>query len=220
MNYRRTLCFITVALLVAACSESPAAGDAAAPPTPGLMITAHPDDYTRPETREAQLEAFEARSAFRVALRGIMGDAAGWRDADARTRALLRETPDVPTFAKEQTAATSMLTTFLLHGERPEPDQAEAIGVYTEMLVRHRNPDAALIDQALAALDGSWSEARIASAAEAGYVAAERYVRAQADCEDCRIADVTTARADDRIPELTGALQRVVDGAERLERRL
>lgn len=210
---------VVLTLLFAACSESPTAHDSTPPPTPGLMITALPDGYERPATQEARLDAFEARSAFRVALREIMGDAEGWRDADARTRALLRDTPDVPAYAKEQTAATSMLTTFLLHGDQPEPAQVEAIGAYTEMLVRHGNPDADLVDQALAALDGSWSDTQISQSAEAAYAATEAYVRAQADCEDCRIADVTTARAGDRIPELTGALQRVVNGAERLEQR-
>ena len=224
---------ILAALAVSGCenqqltSEQPP--DLASPP-PGssigaTLVVAHPDGYTPSTDEDQRYRDFQARAMMRRAVRDAVANAEGWQDADAAVQAALREHPHVPAFEKEQVAAALILQQHLLTAEKSkDPEHLDAISRYTEMLVRHRNPNPVLISNALDDLEGHWPSAKVSRVAESAYSAAERYVAARMDCEGC---DIETARR--RTTEGAGntavnaaidaALEPAIDGAEQLRAR-
>lgn len=225
---------VSLAVLAIAGCDSPRV-TAPAPPDltvsdPGspvgpVMVVAHPDGF-EPSDDEAQRHRdLQARAAFRRAVRDAVAGAATWVEADGAVRQMLREHPGVPPHEKEQLAAILMLQQHLLPGEsEPTAERLAAVAHHTEGLVRHRNPNPLLIDEALSVLDGYWSPAAIRRAAASAYSAAERYVAARTDCDGCSIdaARQRTGGAGDHAAvsaSLDGAMEQALLGAERLSDR-
>lgn len=119
-------------------------------------------------TRSEQEEMALLRSVTQVGFE--MGKAArsaeSWQEADRAVRDILRSNSSSPhLYALEQVAASTMLGRWLLDGKM-SPERKQAIGFYTERLIENNSPDAALVQRSLEALQGTWSPARIAQAAE------------------------------------------------------
>lgn len=186
---------------------------------PAALITATPDGYTESEDPEEQYAAFRSRAEMRSEVRLAIGAASNWREAHAAVREALAAHDEVPDFEKEQYVATLMLQTHLLTGQATRSAaQLDAIGEYTDLLVDNRNPNALLVDEALDALDGHWPDQRVADRAEAAYRAAERYVEARTDCDECGLDEARQASAR-RTHAAEPSLQDVLDGADALRER-
>ena len=209
---------VAVGFVLAGCSDGPVADNSALKgPASGSMVIANPDDYKPSDDPEVRADRFREAAEFRAGLRLALLQAEGWRDADARAREMLADAGGVPAFKAEQFAAYYMLTMHLLPGSyEAAPEKREAVGYYTDLLVRHRNPNASLIASALSRLEGTWDDERRARAAEASYGAAERLVQVKTGCDECSLAEarLTQVAGDDHVAR---SVRDAVEGAERLQ---
>lgn len=154
-----------------------------------------------------------AQTQMRIDLEAAMAAPGGWREADERVRDLLDDYPLVEDYKVAQTAGTMILQTYLLDGPVDE-DKAEAIAFYTDLLAQNGTPNAPLMERSLAALDGHWSEARIAEVAARVADAGERYVAVTADCDGCTSAEAlrrvqSSGPADARATQVAAAAERL-----------
>ena len=208
-------------LFLAGCEAAPSQQDIAPriAASPAMLVTAVPDGYHESEDPDARYEGFKARSAMRSAVRYAIGGAETWQEA--RVERAAAEHPDAPDFEKEQYIAILMLETQLLPGSpETDPDRLDAIGDYTEVLVRHRNPTAGLIDRSLTTLETHWPTERVATTASTAYAAAERYVEIKTDCDGCGLETIRASAA--RVSggdAIVRSLQSTLDGSASLRAR-
>lgn len=210
-------------LFLAGCEAAPSQQDIAPriAASPAMLVTAVPDGYHESEDPDARYEGFKARSAMRSAVRYAIGGAETWQEAHVAAERAAAEHPDAPDFEKEQYIAILMLETQLLPGSpETDPDRLDAIGDYTEVLVRHRNPTAGLIDRALSTLEAHWPTERVATTASTAYAAAERYVEIKTDCDGCGLESIRASAA--RVSggdAVVRSLQSTLDGSASLRAR-
>ena len=180
--------FLAAALLIG-CAESPVSTNVSAQvPSQGSFVMAVPDGYERAPTREQREADFTASADFRAELRSIIATSGDFRQMDAAVQELLDRSTEIPEFEREQIAATYMLQMELTKGDAQVSNaKANVIASYLQMLLKHRNPDAALISASLERLENHWSEEEIQSAAQVAFNAAEDLLEAQASCEECGI---------------------------------
>lgn len=186
---------LLIGLVLTAC-EQPIVNDAQTPEVaveaPGAVsaevLYAVPSDVYE-QTTEA-----ERKAAMLAALEVYHGEAEGSLDVGHFLRsqaplpekheaaqALLAGRMDQEWYFLQQMLAAPMLELFL-ESEVGRQD-AEALGTYTELLVRNENPSGDLIAQALPLLKGHWSDAQIAQAADASWHAATKWL--SQSCPDC-----------------------------------
>ena len=204
-------------LFLAGCEAAPSQQDIAPriAASPAMLVTAVPDGYHESEDPDARYEGFKARSAMRSAVRYAIGGAETWQEARVAAERAAAEHPDAPDFEKEQYIA------ILLPGSpETDPDRLDAIGDYTEVLVRHRNPTAGLIDRSLTTLETHWPTERVATTASTAYAAAERYVEIKTDCDGCGLETIRASAA--RVSggdAIVRSLQSTLDGSASLRAR-
>ncbi len=123
----------------------------------------------------------------------VAKDAETWEEADFEVRNLLSaQAYDTQPYYLEQSAAGVMLNVWLLDEEDARMDQ-EATAYYTQLLLKNRNPNAALILAGLKSLDGYWSAEQVTqSAANAVRFTKARFAGKKycADCDLEKLKDV------------------------------
>lgn len=127
------------------------------------------------ERRKLHRQFLNNMRAFRKAALS----ASSWREADRRTRALLKESSPYAQYMREQLAADWMLKRWLLEGDS-SPQKQEAVAFYTNLMLENQNPQAQIIQPALQQLKGKWSEKRIAKAASATTRRAKKFMQGEA----------------------------------------
>lgn len=216
---KRTL-FILPFLLLVACGDSPATTDAPPLANAGTVFGAAPEGVEIPDLSAMSDEEREAYSEEMMAIQMGIGSAVRsaprWEQADASVRDVLSQRERVPAYMVEQLAAQSMLSGRLL--DAPDsPDVRDAIGYYTDMMLRHETANAPLVERALDRLRGTWPPQRIEEAAASTVDEAREYAARRLDCEECArdmaAMDARLAESADR------AIAQAVLGASRLESR-
>lgn len=106
-----------------------------------------------------------------------VASASTWRTADRELRNWLQSPSTVPQFLREQAAAHEMFRQYLT-SDRWRADftkeKAEAVGFYTQLLVKNRSPESDLVHFGLQKLGEHWSGRRIVDAANTTIQAVER----------------------------------------------
>lgn len=214
---------LVLSVALAGCETNSVSGEAPRAPIPSQrsISIAHPDSRQVPEDPDQAYQEFQGRAEMRRDIRTALAQAEGWKDAEARIQSALAAHSDVPAYMVQQYVATMMLQTELLpESPTDEPDRLDAIGRYTDMLVANRNPNSALIDQSLGALEGHWSQERISRTASDAYDAAERFIEAKTDCGGCGIGQARQSAAGATSNEyVLSSLSGAIQGAERLRER-
>ena len=93
--------------------------------------------------------------------------------------------PDAYSF--EQFVAMTMLDQRLLRVEALTPSELKIVGFYTDLLLKWKNPDASLIQPALARLEGTWSKEKVRQAKNTAITTATDWMQKQGKpvCKDC-----------------------------------
>ncbi|MBN8587174.1 MAG: hypothetical protein J0L94_02505 [Rhodothermia bacterium] len=93
--------------------------------------------------------------------------------------------PDAYSF--EQFVAMTMLDQRLLKSETLTPSELSILGFYTDLLLKWKNPDASLIQPALAKLSGTWSKEKLQEAENMAISSANEWMQKQGTpiCKDC-----------------------------------
>lgn len=162
-----------------------------------------------PAERKAHIKPRREMSA---AIRSAVASSESWEEIDAVVRAEMERHPEVPNYVTEQTAAVLMLDHHLLDAPSSVARQ-EAIAFYTAHLLGNESTNAHLINRSLDALAGSWSEARIAAAAETALTNVQRHLQRMMDCADCsveQLLDRSANREGERRDDL-GAIRSLLD---------
>ncbi len=179
MKKSYTLFLVPLLVFLAGCQDNLPMTETVQPQDPFLNLTFYMSD---PEAFAQQTtvppEVLEERAYFSIDVRHrfdmLIKEAEDWRAADEAVRAelvqpsktsdyVLADPSKAPDFIREQTAALLMLH-ILLDGQ-DYAAKREAIGYYTRLLTRHRNPEAALIVEALGVVKGYWPEDEFRTAA-------------------------------------------------------
>jgi len=143
---------------------------------PLASFSSYESDSTSKEALSA-VNMFKLRQ-LRPLLEAASDDDMLWQELDAEVRRLLREKSDSPYIASFREIAANRVLEVLLAAE-PSPKRAEAIGHYTSMLVEVGHTDAAVLAPALEALQGHWSDARLASSVD------DVLTATKSECTDC-----------------------------------
>jgi len=87
----------------------------------------------------------------------------------------------------EQSLAMKMLDQRLLKSETLTPSELSILGFYTDLLLKWKNPDASLIQPALAKLSGTWSKEKLQEAENMAISSANEWMQKQGTpiCKDC-----------------------------------
>ncbi|MBL7978498.1 MAG: hypothetical protein JNN12_09160 [Bacteroidetes Order II. Incertae sedis bacterium] len=90
-------------------------------------------------------------------------------------------------YSFEQSVAMTMLDQRLLQSETLTPAELKIVGFYTDLLLKWKNPDASIIQPALAKLEGTWSQEKIQQAKNTALTAATEWMQKQGKpvCKDC-----------------------------------
>ena len=206
------------ALLVWGCTDSIETTDVPVPAAARADVFGMaPEGESPPDigamTDQQRRDFGDAMIRMRVDFEQAMATPGGWEDADSRLRPLLDDYPEIPAYQVQQTAGAIMLNTYLLTGEMDDA-KADALGFYTDLLIQSSSPNAPLLERALTALRGHWSDAEITEAATATIAAGERYVATKADCADCSATEAlrrvqSTATADTRAVQVSASIARL-----------
>lgn len=114
----------------------------------------------------------------------LIQESATWEEAHEKVQGVLDSPSEIPDYVREQNAAVYMLKA-AKSLERVGEEHLDAIGFYTDLLARHRSPEAGLMVRSLELLDGHWPEEKIRVAASRGLEGAEHYLDRHYYCEDC-----------------------------------
>lgn len=178
MKKSYTLFLVPLLVFLAGCQDNLPMTETMQPQDPFLNLTFYMSSPEAFEHTTVPPEVLEEHSNFIIDVsqqfdRLIKG-AEDWRAADEAVRAelaqpsktsdyVLADPSKAPDFIREQIAALLMLH-ILLDGQ-DYAAKREAIGYYTRLLTRHRNPEAALIVEALGVVKGYWPEDEFRTAA-------------------------------------------------------
>ncbi len=159
---------LLLSFVLFACQDTPSGVSEGTTPMLNVDATIHmssPEAFSNtPISRETLMERSKAATAVMNRFYRILASAEGRREADEAFREELASPSEIPSYTREQTAATLMLRTHLLGGS-VDAEKREAVGYYTNLLVENRSPEAELIATALEELRGYWPDAQIRAAA-------------------------------------------------------
>lgn len=198
---QRLLIGICATFMLIGCQEAPSSSEPVqAPNLIGQTWHAStPYAFTDEEaSREEAGRITQAMIKLPTQYGALTAGAAGWREAHERMQRELAAPSDAPEYTREQVAALHMLRGHLLAEGDPSPEQLDAIGQYTDLLVKHRSPEGETLVDALRRLDGHWPKAKWTAAAERATEGVEAFVQVRGGCTDCPATEMAN-RLDEKM---------------------
>jgi len=146
--------------------------------------------YSNPTYDPLELEA-RARTIHEVSATAgrILLENSDWESTYSAARSLMSMDVNGHEHLRDAIVATLILRNSLL-AESSSTSRNDAAAHLVEILVRVRSPEASLISDALAQLDGHVEPARLSQLAGSASEAAQEYLARRSDCETCTYAQL------------------------------
>lgn len=187
--------FLPLALLVlAGCADETVSEQSMETPVPSFSVSVTIPQGAPPFVPD---EAYNTYSP--QAMNAVLNPKLSWQEADRVARSALSGYGDGPlAYDMQQGVSAFMLRQRLLDAPKT-PQRDEAIAYYTGLLLRWNHGDPQTMASALEALEGTWTDARIAAAAAEARTDAQAFADQTGGCgtaEQCAALPQDRRRAD------------------------
>lgn len=145
-------------------------------------------DRPSPEVRDQLMRDMMAAGPLRFDLSRRLNDASDWRAMEAAADEILPQLPEFVRSNMEVDIAERIVRTIVALPS-PTPSDFDALGEYTQTLVRLRSPEGDDILRALIRLDGVWNAEQIAGAARTAADLLGAHFTEQAQCVGCTVEE-------------------------------
>jgi len=143
---------------------------------------------TPPNTRVASPEEKKEMRRIKAQAHVVIMSNEPHEKAHEKLKPLLNQAqPLQEVWSFEQSLAMKMLDQRLLKSETLTPSELSILGFYTNLLLKWKNPDASLIQPALAKLSRTWSKEKLQEAENMAISSATEWMQKQETpmCKDC-----------------------------------
>ncbi len=198
--------FLGLSLLFFGCTDgdsAPIAEDSAAAPVRPMTVSEVPSldvhghggarlgpvvDRPSPEVRDQLMRDMMASRRLQVDLSGRLNEAPNWRAMEAAADEIVPRLLE-STRANAEVDVAERIVRTIVALPSPSPDDFDALGEYTQTLVRYRSAEGDDILRALIRLEGVWSPEQIAAAARTAARNLGAHFTDQAQCVGCTVEE-------------------------------